>query len=86
MGVTRLGHAGRPRYRFCWPFARLRPREAKNRGETVLDHVESAPADDMTLRRADGDAATPPGYIAIPQAIGLAAQPSYYLRHSRQTP
>ena len=86
MSVTRLGHTERTGYRVGWLFAWLRPREATTRVETVVDHVESGSADDMTLRSADADAATPPGYIAVPPAIGLAAQPSYYFRHSRRTP
>jgi hypothetical protein len=86
MSVTQRGYTQRTGVRVGWLFTRLRPREATSRVETVVDHIESAPADDMTLRSADADAATPPGYIAIPPAIGLAAQPSYYFRHSRRTP
>ena len=86
MSVTRLGDTERTGYRVGWFFARLRPRKATSRVETVLDHVESAPTDDITLRSADADAGTPPGYAAIPPIIGMAAQPSYYFRHGHGTP
>jgi hypothetical protein len=85
MSVTRLDYTERTGGRVGWLFARLLPREGTSRVETVLNHGESAPADDMTLRSADADVVTPPGYISIPPVIGLAAQPSFYMRHSRRT-
>ena len=55
-------------------------RDHANRPDTDRRRTSPNPTDDRLLTKSETDAGTPPGYIAVPPAIGMAAQPSYYFR------
>jgi hypothetical protein len=56
-------------------------RNDPNRTDTDRRRTSPNPADDRLLAKSETDAATPPGWVAVPPDVGLAAQPSFYFRH-----
>jgi len=56
------------------------PRAATSQTDTDCFGTEAGCADVWVLAKDDTSWGVPPGWTAIPSAIGTAAQPSYYRR------